>query len=288
MRGSSAPESALPFGLERRRIDVDRWLWILAAVTLVLGLLTLYGAFIYAPTDAIEGDPQRIFYIHAPIATYMETAGVLVALLGALYLFTRRPFWDLVARCCAEICLLFTTMVLLTGSIWGKIEWGTFWAWDARLTFTLVLWFIYAGYFMLRAYVEEPRQAARYASVYGIVGAIDIPLIHVAVEWWRTLHPQGIIDSSTGSPALPGSMLAVFGLSMVAFLLLFVLLLGLRVRTEYLREQVQRLEEERLDEIDAATPRRLPPVAPPLAPAAPALSAGTETGAASVPSSPAR
>ncbi|MGI8550604.1 MAG: cytochrome c biogenesis protein CcsA [Dehalococcoidia bacterium] len=238
--------------------DYDRWLPVLAILTLILGLATVYGAFIYAPTDSIQGDVQRIFYIHAPIATFMEVAGGVVALAGLLYLMTRRPIWDVIARCSAEICLLLTTIVLVTGSIWGKVSWGVWWAWDARLTFTLVLWFIFAGYLMLRSYIGEPAQAARYAAVFGIIGALDIPLIHVAVEWWRTLHPQGVIDNPSG-PALPGSMLAVFGLGMLTMLLLYLLLLGLRVRLELLHERVLAIEEHRLDEIDE---RAVPALSP--------------------------
>lgn len=222
---------------------LDRWFRPLALLTLVLGLLTVFGAFIYAPADAIQGDVQRIFYIHVPMAMDAYLAGGLVALMGAVYLKTRRMIWDVIARCSAEAGVLFTSLVLVTGSLWGKPVWGTWWSWDARLTTTLILWFIFVGYLMLRAYIGEPEQAARYAAVVGIVGALDIPLIHLSVEWWRTLHPQGIIDSASGSPALPASMLAVFVLGTVTMLLVFVLLIWLRVRLELLREAVATLEE---------------------------------------------
>lgn len=236
------------------KLDFDRWLKPLAIATGIFGLITIYGAFIFAPPDSIQGDVQRIFYIHAPIATFMEVSGVVVALMGLLYLLTRLQICDVIARCSAEICLLFTTIVLLTGSLWGRPVWGTFWAWDARLTFTLILWFIFAGYLMLRAYIGEPEKAARYASVFGIIGAVDIPLIHVAVEWWHTLHPQGIIDSASGSPALPGSMLLVFGLGMITALLLYLLLMGMRIRVELMREAALKLEEQSLDERESSTP----------------------------------
>lgn len=221
----------------------DGWFRPLALLTLVLGLLTVFGAFIYAPADSVQGDVQRIFYIHVPMAMDAYLAGGLVALMGALYLKTRRMIWDVIARCSAEAGVLFTSLVLVTGSLWGKPVWGTWWSWDARLTTTLILWFIFVGYLMLRAYIGEPEQAARYAAVVGIVGALDIPLIHVSVEWWRTLHPQGIIDSASGSPALPASMLVVFVLGTVTMLLVFVLLIWLRVRLELLREAVATLEE---------------------------------------------
>jgi heme exporter protein C len=231
-----------------------RWTTALAVITLSLGLLTIGGAFLYAPTDAIQGDVQRIFYIHAPMAICCYLAGAVIALAGLLYLATRNLFWDVIARCSAELAVLFTTLVLITGSLWGKPVWGTWWAWDARLTTTLILWFIYVGYLMLRSYLGEAELAARYSVLVGVLGALDIPLVHVSVEWWRTLHPQGIIDSAAGSPALPGSMLAVFLLGCLTMLCVYALLLLLRVRVELLRDQVAELEERSLSEAEEATP----------------------------------
>jgi len=226
----------------------------LATVTALLGLATVAGAFLYAPTDAIQGDVQRIFYIHAPMALCAYLAGAVVAGAGIVFLATRNMLWDVIARCSAEIAVVFTSLVLITGSLWGKPVWGTWWAWDARLTTTLILWFIYVGYLMLRSYVNEPERAARYSVIVGILGAIDIPLVHVSVEWWRTLHPQGIIDSASGSPALPGSMLAVFLVGTATMLLLYLLLLGLRVATELTRVRVLQLEEARYAEDEGPDP----------------------------------
>jgi heme exporter protein C len=223
---------------------------VLAGLTALFGLATVAGAFLYAPADAIQGDVQRIFYIHAPMAICAYLAGAVVAIAGVLYLVTRQMIWDVVARCSAEVAVLFTSLVLITGSLWGKPVWGTWWAWDARLTTTLILWFIFVGYLMLRSYVGDTERAARASVVVGLLGAIDIPLVHVSVEWWRTLHPQGIIDSASGSPALPGSMLAVFLLGVVTMLLMYLLLLGLRVAAELLRTRVLEIEEERLRDAD--------------------------------------
>lgn len=226
---------------------LDRLSRALTIIVAALGLLTLAGALLYAPADAIQGDVQRIFYIHVPMAMDAYLAGGVVALAGLVYLRTRNLFWDVIARCSAEIAVLFTTLVLLTGSLWGKPIWGTWWSWDARLTTTLILWFIYVGYLMLRAYAGDTERAARYSVLVGILGALDIPLVHVSVEWWRTLHPQGIIDSASGSPALPPSMLAVFLVGTVTMLLLFLLLMVVRVRAELVREAVLQMEDERLD-----------------------------------------
>jgi heme exporter protein C len=228
----------------------------LAAVTFALGLLLTAGAFLYAPTDSIQGDVQRVFYIHAPMAICCYLAGGVVAAAGVLYLLTRNMFWDVIARCSAEIAVLFTTLVLATGSLWGKPVWGTWWSWDARLTTTLILWFIYVGYLMLRSYVGEPERAARYSVLVGLLGALDIPLVHVSVEWWRTLHPQGIIDSASGSPALPGSMLLVFLLGCLTMLSLYVLLMLVRMRVEFLRDRLAAAEGLRLSTTEQAVPER--------------------------------
>jgi len=248
---------AAPIRRDWSRVDLSSWLTPLALLTGALGLATVFGAFIYAPADAIQGDVQRIFYIHAPMAMIAYLAGGVVALAGLVYLKTRNMLWDVIARCSAEVAVLFTTLVLVTGSLWGRPVWGTWWSWDARLTTTLILWFIYVGYLMLRSYIGEPERAARYSVLVGLLGAIDIPLVHVSVEWWRTLHPQGIIDSATGSPALPGSMLLVFALGTLTMILLYVVLMGLRMRLELMRDAVIAVEEQRMDEIDIA------PLAPP-------------------------
>jgi CcmD family protein len=162
----------------------------LVTVTGLFGLATVAGSFLYAPADAIQGNVQRIFYIHAPMALCAYLAGAVVAAAGLAYLFTRNMIWDVLARCSAEVAVVFTSLVLLTGSLWGKPVWGTWWAWDARLTTTLILWFIYVGYLMLRSYIAEPERAARYSVMVGVLGAIDIPLVHVSVPASPGHHRQ--------------------------------------------------------------------------------------------------
>lgn len=238
----------------RPLIRPQLWLPVLGGAALVLGIVTLAGAFLYAPTDSIQGDVQRIFYLHVPMALCAYLAAGLVAAAGIVYLITRRMIWDVIARCAAECAVLFTSLVLVTGSIWGKPVWGAWWAWDARLTSTLMLWFIFVGYLMLRSYIGETERAARYSVVVGVLGALDIPLVHVSVEWWRTLHPQGILDSATGSPALPAPMLAVFAVGMLAMFCTFCLVLGLRIWLEIMRDRVAALEEQRLGDVDVAAP----------------------------------
>src|SRR5438067_808016 len=199
--------------------------------------------FLYAPTERTQGDVQRIFYLHLPLAWIAYLAYFIVFVCSALYLWRASPRWDLLAAAAAEVGVIFTTLVLITGSIWARPIW---WSWDARLTTTLVLWFIYLGYLMLRSYVAEERRAARYAAVLGVVGFLDVPIIHQSVTWWRTLHPEPVVLTS-GGPAMPAKMLQTFGLSMLAFTLLFCWLLLERYRLGRLQFDLRVARVQRAD-----------------------------------------
>src|SRR5207249_1571180 len=165
----------------------------LSLATLLSLSLSLAAIFLYAPTERVQGQVQRIFYLHLPLAWIAYLAFFIVFVSSVLYLWKRAARWDLLGQAAAEVGLIFTSLVLITGSLWARPVWGTWWSWDARLTTTLVLWFIYVGYLMLRSYVVEERRAARYAAVLGIVGFLDVPLIHQSVTWWRTLHPEPVV-----------------------------------------------------------------------------------------------
>jgi heme exporter protein C len=195
----------------------------------------------YAPTDRVQGVVQRIFYFHVPMAwvAYLAFGVVLVA--SVVYLWKRDTRWDAVARASVEIGVLFTTLVLITGSLWGKPIWNTWWTWDGRLTSTLVLWFIYVGYLMLRAYTPDPERAARLSAVLGIVGFVDIPIIHFSVQWWRTLHPEPVIVRS--DPQAPPEMILTLLVSLVAMTLLFTTLLVYRTTLERTRDENRELEQ---------------------------------------------
>ena len=208
----------------------------------------LYAALLYAPTERLQGDVQRIFYFHVPLAWTSYLAFFVVFVASAAYLAKRAPVLDAVARSSAEVGLLFTTMMLITGSLWARPIWGTWWSWDARLTTTLLLWFIYVGYLMLRASVEEEEKAARYAAVVGIVGAVDIPIIHQSVVWWRSLHPESVVLAS-GGPAMPASMLSALVISLVAFTVLYVVLVLLRTRLELARADLRSLRRRALERV---------------------------------------
>jgi heme exporter protein C len=200
--------------------------------------MALALVFFYAPTEALQGDVQRIFYVHVPSAWLAYIAFILVAASSVFVL--RRPNdwerWDRIASASAELGVVFTTIVLTTGPIWGRRVWGVWWAWDARLTSTLVLWLIYVGYLVFRATTPPGERRARLAAVIGIIGAVDIPVVHFAVVWWRTLHPlPTVLGPNT---QLPAAMRTTLYVSFLAFSVLFAALLLLRIRIEETRTRV--------------------------------------------------
>jgi len=203
-----------------------------AAAAVVLMLAAGAAIFLYAPTDALQGPVQRIFYLHvsAAIAAYGCFAVVLVG--GAIYLRNSSLVADRFARAGALVGLVFTTVTLVMGMLWAKPIWGTFWTWDARLTSTLVLWIIYAGYLLVRRLAEPGRQAARFAAVVGIFGFVDVPVVHFSVTWWQTVHPGPIIVND----ALPPEMLATFFLTMACTLVLAAAMVLIRYRIETLAD----------------------------------------------------
>ena len=207
-------------------------LGLLTAAVLSVGIAM---AFVYAPADRVQGDAQRIFYVHVPMAwlAYLAMAVVLVGSVG--YMWKRSARMDRLARSSAELGFLFTTLVLITGSLWGRPIWNAWWQWEARLTTTLILWFIYIGYFMVRAYAGDRERGARYAAVLGIIGAIDVPIIHQSVKWWRTLHPDPIVLDTSG-PNLPDSMLATLLVCLAGFTLLYAYLMVQKTRVEWARD----------------------------------------------------
>ena len=228
----------------RRGPASDVWISLLNGATVLGVLVSLWLALWWTPKEAVEGDVFRIFYVHVPLAWNMYVAFFFVFAASVLYLWRREQVWDRIARVSAEIGLLFTTLVLITGSIWGRPVWGVWWTWDARLTTTLVLWFMYLAYLLLRSYSREGGQAPRYAAVLGIVAFVDVPIVQFSVTWWRTLHPQSDI---LAPGHLAGSMLVGMFVSLASFTLLGLALFVQRYRIESMRDEVrtlrQRLEE---------------------------------------------
>jgi heme exporter protein C len=207
-----------------------------AAADAVLLLVAAGLAIFYAPSDAIQGVVQKIFYLHVPAAIAAYACFALVLVGGLVYLWNESPAADRLARAGAEVGLVLTTVTLVMGSIWAKPIWGSYWVWwDARLVSTLVLWLIYGGYLMVRRIAAPGRQAARFGAVVGIVGFIDVPIVHFSVSWWRTIHPP----IETAAPqALPPEMLLTFAVSLLAVLLLGAVLVGYLYRVELLRDRL--------------------------------------------------
>src|SRR5438067_4312685 len=195
---------------------------LLLALTFVGMMISIGMIFLYVPTDAIEGIPQRIFYFHVPVAWIGMLAFGVLAAASIGYLWKKDERWDWLARASAEVGAIFITLALITGSIWGRTTWGTWWTWDARLTTTLILWFIYIGYMMLRSYMGRTPASARSGAVLAIIGVIDVPIIYESVNWWRTLHPQ----AEVGTPgALPPEVVLTLMISLVTFTLLYSFLM---------------------------------------------------------------
>ena len=217
----------------------------LGILTAILMVITLYLALVWSPPErTMLGNSVRILYFHAPAAWTAYLSFGVVALASVLYLWKRTRIWDVVALASVEIGVLLTTLTLLSGMAWGQVIWGVPWSWDARLTSTLILWLIYVGYLMLRASVDDPERRARLAAILGIVGALDIPIIHFAVLWWRTLHPAPIAVRP-GGPAMDTPLVIALMVSMVAFTVLYAYLMTARVQLELTRDAAEAVRQRR-------------------------------------------
>ena len=212
---------------------MSRALGWLTALGLAAGLVLAFGV---APREEIQGNVQRIMYLHVPsvLVAYLAFAVVLVA--SVAYLARRSEAADRLAQASAEAGVLFTGITIASGAIWGKPTWGTWWTWDARLTSVAILFVMYLGYLLLRAMIEDRERAARYSAVLGIVAALDIPLVHFSVSWWRTLHqPPSILKP--GPTTMPPVFLVVLLVNLAAFTLLYAWFVTKRVRL--LRREVE-------------------------------------------------
>ena len=203
-----------------------RTLGWLSAVALALGLVMAFGV---APREVSQGNVQRIMYVHPPLAWVAYLAFGVVAAASIVYLVRRHPGADRLAHASAEVGVIFTGLAIATGSIWGKPTWGTWWTWDARLTSVAILFVMYLGYLLLRGTIEDRERAARYCAVLGIVAALDMPLVHFSVYWWRTLHqPPSLMKPGgfSGSAAILWPLLV----NLAAFTVLYAYLVAKRVR----------------------------------------------------------
>jgi len=211
----------------------------LLGLSFILMVGALYLIFIYVPTEETMGVVQRIFYFHVPVAWVALLAFFIVFLSSILYLWKRESKWDVIAGSSAEVGVLFTTLILLTGSIWAKPIWGAWWTWDSRLTTALVLWFIYVAYLIVRSYATDEQRGARFAAVVGIVGFIDVPIVALAISLWRTQHPSPVIFQGGLAPP----MLLTLLVCLFAFTTLYSLLLIERVTMKNDEIEIKRLQE---------------------------------------------
>jgi heme exporter protein C len=218
-----------------RMLRVGRWI---TAAGLVLLAAVYVRALGYTPVEQSQGLAQKIFYLHVPAAIWAETAMILVGVASIIYLFLKDPRLDRFAAASAEAGTVFAALVLTTGPIWGKPIWGTWWSWDARLTFTLFLFLLYVGYLLLRGAVADPAARARFSAVLGICGMCLVPFIHFSVYLFRTLHPMPIVLKPS-APSLPGSMLTTWLFALGVFTLLYVGFVVQRYALSYLREQLE-------------------------------------------------
>jgi len=219
--------------------------WLTAA-SLALLAVGLYLAFFVAPPDYQQGETVRIMFVHVPAAWLAMFGYVSIAIAALGTLIWRHPLADVAAKAAAPIGATFTFIALVTGSLWGKPMWGTYWVWDARLTSMLVLFLLYLGLIALWQAIEEPGRAGRAAAILALVGVVNIPIIKFSVDWWNTLHqPASIIRP--GGPSIDPTMLAPLFVMAAAFALLFVVLHLIAMRAEILRRRVRAMQQMQIE-----------------------------------------
>ncbi len=208
-------------------------------LTYVLMLLALYAIFLYAPVEKTMGLVQKIFYIHVPAAFLAYLAFFITFIASIFYLYRKDSKWDTVAHCAVETGVIFCTIVLITGPIWAKPVWNVWWTWDPRLTTTLILWFTYVAYLMLRRSVKE-NQRANLSAVFGIIGFINVPITFFSIRLWRTIHPV-IITSRGINMSRPMKLTLI--ITVIAFCFLFFSLLVNRIRLERSKMRIAEINE---------------------------------------------
>ncbi len=204
---------------------------ILGPALFVCMLVNLYLIFMFAPTESSMGQIQRIFYFHVPTAWVSGLSLFVLFISSILYLWKKQRKYDIVAHAAGEIGVLFMTMFLVTGPIWARPVWNIWWDWSPRLTSSLVLWFIFVAYLMLRNFVENEEKGARLAAVFAIVGFVDVPIVYMSIRLWADIHPRPVIGGGESSGLHPDMKIA-FYFSVFTFTLLFLYLLILRVRLQ--------------------------------------------------------
>jgi heme exporter protein C len=214
------------------------WLpWLLGGALLTIGYGVIDG-LVFAPPDYQQGDAFRIIYVHAPSAWLSLFAYVTMAVAGGIGLIWRIKIGHAVAAASAPIGASFTLAALVTGSLWGRPMWGTYWAWDPRLTSELILLFLYVGVMALRSAFDDANRGDRAAALLAVVGVVNVPIIHFSVVWWNSLH-QGATVAKLGKPQMPGSMLWPLLAMLLGFMLFYGAVLCIRLRGEVLNRERQ-------------------------------------------------
>ena len=223
----------------------DRLLTTLTVLTILAILTSLYLVFLWVPNERTMGVIQRVFYFHVPSAWLAFLAFAVAAVAGLLFLTRRQDKWDRVEISSVELGVVFSTVALVTGSIWARPIWNTWWTWDPRLTTTLVMWIYYVASLLLRQMVDSPARAARFGAVLAVIGFVNVPLVFLTIRLWRTIHP---VLFTTEGFALAPEMLLTLMVSLFAFTLLYFCLLTVRVRVESLQAQLAQLKDRYLSE----------------------------------------
>ena len=225
---------------------VDRVVpWLSAVVVILLGI-GLYLSLFVAPPDYQQGETVKIMFVHVPAAWLSMLGYTLIAIAALGTLIWRHPLADVAAKTAAPIGATFAFIALVTGSLWGKPMWGTYWVWDARLTSMLILFLLYLGLIALWQAIDEPGRAGRAAAILGLVGAINIPIIKFSVDWWNTLHqPESVFRM--GGPTIDPSLLTPLFVMAAGFTALFVLLHLIAMRAEILRRRVHALQQTQVE-----------------------------------------
>jgi len=201
-------------------------------------LISTYAALIYAPTETVMGNIQRIFYFHMGTVWVATIAFIIVFVASIFYLINGKKKWDVLAYRSAEIGVLFITMTIITGSIWAKPVWGTWWTWDPQLTTTFILWILYIVYLLIRANSGFDEKKAKYSAVFAIIAFIDLPLVYISARVMRGISP---VVFGPGGGGIEPKMLNALLITLVSFTLLFILLLIERVKIENLKYQINKL-----------------------------------------------
>ena len=238
VEGGGLHRFANPLRFQRIADAVFPWVATAAAI---LTPISLYAALAVAPADYQQGEAYRIMFVHVPAAWMALLVYALIAVASATALIWRHPLAEVAARAAAPAGAAFTAIALMTGSLWGKPMWGTWWEWDARLTSVLILFFLYLGYIALHDAFEDPARGARAASILALVGVVNLPIIKFSVDWWNTLHqPASILR--VGGPSIASSMLWPLLLMALTYKLYFVTVLLLRMRAELTARRIANLQ----------------------------------------------